>query len=418
MPRKRKNADSEVSSTRPNNRSTSSVIAAGGGTANDIKKLSHTLGLPTDAVTAIMNCQGQGVRSSRRGGVGDDGAAAAAAMDPSMMNVWGDFMNEEMETAPAAPAAAASKEASSSKPASTSSSNNGPRSYILPIQPHATTPGLLAQTGTLDSSVPGRSSISKTPAKHELECPTLLFPTSVFGKDVKIAHIATSPTACHSVAITTTGKAYGWGRNETGQLGLGYTSACVPLPTELTIPGEENEVTFVAAGVGKYHTILLGSNGLAYASGGNVCGQLGINNMGVKQIEKFRKCSVMGQLVDDDDEVNVKIVQVSCVWVCVVAFCCVVFFSSLSGVPKHFFYFFLFLEYSRSPAVKKFLLSYAPRDICIPPVPLNLDYSVMAKQANTSLQLVDWDMLIVPNSCVVMSLSKAKPMPLLQLVAQ
>ena len=134
--------------------------------------------------------------------------------------------------------------------------------------------------------------------------------------------------------------------------------------------------------------------------------------------EKFRKCSVMGQLVDDDDEVNVKIVQVSCVWVCVVAFCCVVFFSSLSGVPKHFFYFFLFLEYSRSPAVKKFLLSYAPRDICIPPVPLNLDYSVMAKQANTSLQLVDWDMLIVPNSCVVMSLSKAKPMPLLQLVAQ
>ena len=50
--------------------------------------------------------------------------------------------------------------------------------------------------------------------------------------------------------------------------------------------------------------------------GGNVCGQLGINNMGVKQIEKFRKCSVMGQIVDDDDEVNVKIVQVrSVVWV-------------------------------------------------------------------------------------------------------
>lgn len=68
--------------------------------------------------------------------------------------------------------------------------------------------------------------------------------------------------------------------------------------------------------------------------------------------------------------------------------------------------------------VKKFLLSYAPRDICTPPVPLNLDCSVMAKQANTSLQLVDLDMLIVQNSCVVMSLSKARPMPRLQLVAQ
>lgn len=68
--------------------------------------------------------------------------------------------------------------------------------------------------------------------------------------------------------------------------------------------------------------------------------------------------------------------------------------------------------------VKKFLLSYAPRDIFTPQDPLNLDYSVMAKQANTSLQLVDLDMLIVQNSCVVMSLSKARPMPLLQLVAQ
>ena len=85
----------------------------------------------------------------------------------------------------------------------------------------------------------------------------------------------------------------------------------MPLPTELSIPGEEGEITFVAAGVGKYHTILVGSNGIAYASGANVVGQLGINNAGVKQIEKFRKCSVMGQVVGDDDDVNVKIVQVS-----------------------------------------------------------------------------------------------------------
>ena len=68
--------------------------------------------------------------------------------------------------------------------------------------------------------------------------------------------------------------------------------------------------------------------------------------------------------------------------------------------------------------VKKFLLFYAPRDIFTPLDHLNLDYSVMAKQANTSLQPVDLDMLIVQNSCVVMSLSKARPMPLLQLVAQ
>ena len=314
MPRKRKSANgTEVSATHS---SSAAVLAPGGGTASDIAKLSHTLGLPVDAVTAIMNCQGQGVRSSRRSaGVTED---ATTAVDPAMMNVWGDFMAEESTSANAAAAPSSAAE-SASKPAAatasksaSSSSSSGPRDYSLPILPPEATPGLLAQTGTLDASVPGRSSISKTPAKHELECPTLLFPQGIFGSH-EIAHIATSPTACHSVAITTDGKAFGWGRNETGQLGLGYTSAVVPLPTELTVPGEEDQIKFVAAGVGKYHTILVGSNGIAYASGGNVCGQLGINNAGVKQIEKFRKCSVMGQIVGEgeaEDNINVKIVKV------------------------------------------------------------------------------------------------------------
>ena len=160
---------------------------------------------------------------------------------------------------------------------------------------------------------PGRSAISKDPQSHELVCPTVIFP-SIFGKNTKIAFIATSPTACHSIAITTDGKAFGWGRNETGQLGLGYSSAVVPTPTLITV-GDDTSIKFVGGGVGKYHTVLVGDNGLAYASGGNVCGQLGINNMGNKGIDKFRKCSVVGQLSAEDEEEsdgvgNVKIVQV------------------------------------------------------------------------------------------------------------
>lgn len=157
--------------------------------------------------------------------------------------------------------------------------------------------------------------------------PTLLFPNSVFGKNTKIAYIATSPTSCHSIAITTTGQAYGWGRNETGQLGLGYSSPLVPIPTLITVEDpNSNSLKFVGAGVGKYHTLLVGSNGKVYASGGNVCGQLGINNMGIKGVDKFRKCVVVGQLSGSgggDNEENeeeeeedvgegVKIVQVSC----------------------------------------------------------------------------------------------------------
>jgi alpha-tubulin suppressor-like RCC1 family protein len=78
----------------------------------------------------------------------------------------------------------------------------------------------------------------------------------------------------------------------------------------------------VGAAVGKYHTLLVGANGKVYGSGGNLCGQLGINNMGLKGIDKFRKCVVVGQLSGKSDEENnvdedaeeedgVKIVQVS-----------------------------------------------------------------------------------------------------------
>ena len=167
-------------------------VAPGGGTEADISKLSTVLNLPTDATLAIMNCGGQGVRSSGRRS-GADETAAASALDPSMMNVWGDFMSEEMDSAPAASAPAAAS--SASKPAAASSSNDGPsaaagittaqrvaaassedpssgsRDYVLPIQPRmrlvgkgkkssnddnendVPTPGLLAQTGTLDASV-------------------------------------------------------------------------------------------------------------------------------------------------------------------------------------------------------------------------------------------------------------------------
>ena len=163
--------------------STNDYVAPGGGRPEDISRLSRVLNLPKDAVLAVMNCEGQGVapasRSSRRSAGGDD-AAANAAVDPAMMNVWGDFMSEEM-SAPAPVPAAASKPAEESekkadspakkedKPAvaaASSSADSGPREYVLPIKPRmrlgkkkdgddddVPAPGLLAQTGTLDSSV-------------------------------------------------------------------------------------------------------------------------------------------------------------------------------------------------------------------------------------------------------------------------
>jgi len=327
--------------------SSKEVRAPGGGTQYDIDRLARSTGLKSDDVLAMMTCQGEGVaRSSRRSSAAGGSqqsqsqGSAAAAVDPAMMSIWGDFMSDvatggdggpsSQDAAPAekggkggandaAPSASQPQPVSlSAKPEST-----GPRSYALPVRPairlagrsageagpDAPAPGLLAQTGTLDATMPGRSKgISKDDLAHELQAPTLLFP-SVFGGS-KVAFVATSPTAAHSVAITDRGEAYGWGRNETGQLGLGHSSAAVPVPTPLSAAGADGEdVTFVGAAVGKYHTVLVGSDGHAYASGGNGCGQLGVNNQGIKQSDRFRRCVVAG---DGDGDDGVRIVKAAC----------------------------------------------------------------------------------------------------------
>jgi alpha-tubulin suppressor-like RCC1 family protein len=103
------------------------------------------------------------------------------------------------------------------------------------------------------------------------------------------------------------GEAYGWGRNETGQLGLGYSSPCVPVPTLLSIG---TDATFVSAGVGKYHTLLVTEDGTVHASGGNKCGQLGVNNEKLDGCDKFRKCAVVDYASEEED--GVKIIHAAC----------------------------------------------------------------------------------------------------------
>lgn len=56
--------------------------------------------------------------------------------------------------------------------------------------------------------------------------------------------------------------------------------------------------------------MLVGSQGQAYASGGNLCGQLGINNAGAREISKFRKCVVEDWRDEQADDGCLKIVQV------------------------------------------------------------------------------------------------------------
>lgn len=325
MPRSsRKSTTSSSNIGNPPVSASSSYCLPSNGSARDIARLSSVLGLSRDVVASVMTCQGMGVRSRSDVGTNNGEGNADAAGMAAMSSVWGDWMNEEMtnnmtsSNNNAAAAAAANDDANKTAQATTSSSSSDPRRYTsLPLAPPRSSPGILLQTGTLDSTIPGRSHPPKQPRPVDVDCPTILFP-SLF-KGVKFTRVVSNPAACHSVALTSDGKAYGWGRNENGQLGLGYASPCVPVPTLLFVGNNNDNAAdnsndddniIVSAGVGKYHTLLVTKTGTVYASGGNKCGQLGVNNEKMDGCDKFRKCVVdyNGNNDGDDDE---RIVHVS-----------------------------------------------------------------------------------------------------------
>jgi hypothetical protein len=94
-----------------------------------------------------------------------------------------------------------------------------------------------------------------------------------------VSYTAIAAGTAHSLAIATTGVAYAWGSNASGQLGdgvLGEQSLQPdsPVPTPVSMP-DGVTVTQIAAGAS--HSVALGDDGHVYDWGSNVFGQLGFN---------------------------------------------------------------------------------------------------------------------------------------------
>ena len=274
-----------------------------------MNNLAKNLGLASDAVAAILTCEGSGVasvRSSRSSG-------NVVGAKPVVSSAWADFMTDEgfgggKSDKDAASADAKGKEdredESSAKRAKTKNEDAdateeapATREYDLPIltrmRPPSDkssnakkyiTPGVLAMTGTLDSKMVGRTKRTLKEV-YDLQEPTTIAFESIFDKQ-KVATVVTSSTAVHSIVITTDGTAYSWGRNESGQCGFGYSSACVPLPKKIEQSGK-----FVGAAVGKSHSILIDENGVCYAVGTNKYGQCGVNSSN-DAVLNWRKCAL------------------------------------------------------------------------------------------------------------------------------
>jgi alpha-tubulin suppressor-like RCC1 family protein len=79
----------------------------------------------------------------------------------------------------------------------------------------------------------------------------------------------------HSLAVDSNGNGYGWGHNNTGQLG-NTSTADAHAPLLVTVP---SGVTFTQLSAGGFHSLAVGSDGETYAWGNNGFGQLGNNTL-------------------------------------------------------------------------------------------------------------------------------------------
>ncbi|GMI27110.1 hypothetical protein TeGR_g7888 [Tetraparma gracilis] len=195
-------------------------------------------------------------------------APAAAPVAPTQNASWAAFLSDDCGDVETDLTAAKSAEG---KP------------YVRPrtsLQLHGKG-GRLAQAGTLDWDTVGRSrKTADSYTELDLFSPTLLSP-SCLGK-VRISFVAASPSSCHSIAVSSAGAAYGWGRNDHSQLGLDHLNTVVA-PTSLELPFK-----VASAAVGKAHTILISPAGDGYGAGRCAEGQLG-TNQSVERVPKFKK---------------------------------------------------------------------------------------------------------------------------------
>lgn len=133
--------------------------------------------------------------------------------------------------------------------------------------------GELLFCGATNWDMVGRKSLPK--GVKNVGGPNLWGPHRISSfKDVKVRTVASGCCSAHCAAITKEGKLYSWGRNETGQLGLGNTDR-QDIP-QLVETLEDHNI--VAVSCGRRHTLFLTDEGKVFACGENKMGQLGLGN--------------------------------------------------------------------------------------------------------------------------------------------
>jgi alpha-tubulin suppressor-like RCC1 family protein len=121
------------------------------------------------------------------------------------------------------------------------------------------------QIGNVSAANPQASPLAVTTAGTPLAGVTL----------TQINAALSGSTAC---ALSSAGAAYCWGLGASGQLGNGSTTAAQTTAVAVTATGVLSGVTLTQISGGQDQTCALGSTGVAYCWGGNGSGDLGINS--------------------------------------------------------------------------------------------------------------------------------------------
>jgi alpha-tubulin suppressor-like RCC1 family protein len=285
------------------------ILAPGFGTQRDLQRLARELTqassssnnstvFTVEAIQCLMERRGRGLRQTE-----EEAKAPVAATS----SAWDDFMEEagmgaatkEEEEEPVLTGKRGRSSAVAEATTTASTSTTSSREYNLAalesaaslnkkFKPNASSNssgGILLQTGTLDCAIVGRKM-----AELNWAAPyTLSVPTRILSSSIKIQKVIAAGHACHCIAITTRGIAYGWGRNEQMQLGSSFPKN-VYQPTPLVSEDHMSDLVTDAA-VGKGHSLLLLRSGQMMACGSNKSGQCGINSTAIEVVPNFRNCT-------------------------------------------------------------------------------------------------------------------------------
>ncbi len=110
---------------------------------------------------------------------------------------------------------------------------------------------------------------------------TTITPPDSASRGIRFSQVSGSTYAGFSLAVGSDGNAYAWGGNYYGQLGDGTgrshrsTPVMVRTPDRSTYPDLPADFTYLQVSAGGDHSLALGSDGNAYAWGNNSHGQLG-----------------------------------------------------------------------------------------------------------------------------------------------